>query len=365
MGVVCAGKLRRRWRQRRHRALQQALQSNEADELSETAVVFLFFNLKNLTGSIPEVLGTIATISQVDLSHNALTGTIPASLLQAWSPGLTDLDLSLNRLTGTLPTEIGACHTLQWLDLSVNALTGSIPRAVWSLPKLRFLYLNQNGLTGRIEREEEESTLFDDAANDGEEAAPRRQTLQQVLLFNNSLTGSLPTWFSDLHDLEYWVAFRNQFTGPLPDPPTEFFYQWDMSFNSLTGTLPASLWSTVNAPPFRLLILNNNQLAGPIPNATILRQDMEKLSLQENLLTGPIPADFAVFWKQLSELRVQGSNEITGQIGPAVDPEASVAELTEICLEIWPQRQDFKANCLQFFVTDNPPVRCDCCTECV
>eukprot|EP01033_Poteriospumella_lacustris_P016617 gene16617-biopygen7478 len=77
-----------------------------------------------LISHLPSDLATVAaTLVGVDLSHNALTGTIPEALLEA-NP--TRLDLSFNRLAGTLAasaTTLYATQNKSQVSLQVNRLS--------------------------------------------------------------------------------------------------------------------------------------------------------------------------------------------------------------------------------------------------
>lgn len=77
--------------------------------------------------------------------------------LSAWHGVTTDdagrvtgLDLRDNGLTGAIPDALGSLAQLEELNLSWNSLTGSIPDALGSLTKLVVLSLWHNGLTGSV-----------------------------------------------------------------------------------------------------------------------------------------------------------------------------------------------------------------------
>ena len=72
--------------------------------------------------------GTPSRVTEVDLSSESLSGTIPAELGTLFE--LTDLDLSSNSLTGGIPHELGWLFNLEELRLSGNSLTGCIPVAL-------------------------------------------------------------------------------------------------------------------------------------------------------------------------------------------------------------------------------------------
>ena len=65
----------------------------------------------------------------------------------------TEIDLSGNQLTGSIPSEIGCLTNLTYLDLYNNQLTGEIPSEIGNLTRLYSLRLYDNLLTGDIPQE--------------------------------------------------------------------------------------------------------------------------------------------------------------------------------------------------------------------
>ena len=91
------------------------------------------------------------SISQILLSNNFLTRSIPAEL-----GNLTNLErlyLHNNSLAGSIPAELGDLTNLTHLYLYNNALTGSIPAELGDLTNLVYLYLYFNSLSGSIPAE--------------------------------------------------------------------------------------------------------------------------------------------------------------------------------------------------------------------
>ena len=91
-----------------------------------------------------------SSIIYLNASYCDLVGTIPFEL--EYLTDLEKLAIHGNRqLRGTIPEQIAT----QWpelyvIDLSENALEGSIPPSLWTLPKLRYAYLHENRFAGTI-----------------------------------------------------------------------------------------------------------------------------------------------------------------------------------------------------------------------
>eukprot|EP00536_Pseudo-nitzschia_multiseries_P007889 jgi/Psemu1/256662/estExt_Genewise1Plus.C_1910008 len=129
---------------------------------------------ENLVGTIPPQIGLLNPMLEVlDLSMNALTGTIPSEI--ALLENLSILDLTGNKLTGTIPLEIMSLENLTVLYLGENELKGSIPKEIGGISSLLFLDLGYNKLTGRIPKE-----------------IGLLQKLNTLDLANNKLVGTIP-----------------------------------------------------------------------------------------------------------------------------------------------------------------------------
>jgi Leucine-rich repeat (LRR) protein len=82
----------------------------------------------------------------LNLYGNNLIGPIPQSI--GYLVNLEELDLAVNELTGPIPDAIGNLVNLEWLWLNGNNLTGPIPETIGNLVKLRQGILRDNQLTG-------------------------------------------------------------------------------------------------------------------------------------------------------------------------------------------------------------------------
>ena len=74
-------------------------------------------------------------MQEIRLENNQFRGTIPDCLGNL--PALTDLDFSYNHLHGTLPRELGNAKALEFLTFTSNNLSGAPPSTYADLPTLR------------------------------------------------------------------------------------------------------------------------------------------------------------------------------------------------------------------------------------
>lgn len=230
--------------------------------------------LKNfLFGSIPEDLGICLTLVRVRLGENYLNGSIPEGLVYLpelnllelqnnylsgnlsdnYNPSsrpvkLTQLNLSYNQLSGTLPSSLSNFSSLQILLLAGNRFSGPIPATIGQLHQALKLDLSGNSLSGSIPP---------DIGN--------CVHLTYLDLSQNNLSGSIPLEISDIRILNYLNVSRNRLSDSIPKSigTMKSLTIADFSFNDLSGKLPESgQFTFFNASSFA----GNPQLCGRMLN---------------------------------------------------------------------------------------------------
>ena len=246
----------------------------------------------NLTGEIPNELGSLSHLRRLYLQRNGLSGPIPASLGNlAMNEALF---LHRNALSGEIPAELGNLSNLRWLALNANQLSGTIPAQLGDLAELRWLNFDENELGGDIPSE------LGDLSN-----------LKILWIWKNALSGEIPVELGKLTNLLFLDFADNELTGAVPaelGDMTNVNSIW-LGSNKLTGEIPGALG---NLPHLQRLYLNENELSGAIPPTLGDIGVLEILRLNENKLTGEIPSKFGeldeLTWLELDK------NELTGAI---------------------------------------------------
>ncbi|PWA86393.1 leucine-rich repeat protein [Artemisia annua] len=305
-----------------------------------------------LTGPIPESLGSLRLLEELDLFYNQLTGPIPTFIgkltklvlsynhLNGSIPesigrlaALTVLDLSINQLTGPIPTSLGRLVSLQVFSVYSNSLNGTIPVSIGQLTKLRDLDISNNSLEGVITEAHfaKLSMLkhLDTASNSkltfivSREWKPpfqliiaelssskiingfpqwlRTQKKLKVLrLSNASITGPLPTWLQKIPVIGLLDLSHNKISGPLTNLPinegsvdvsddyTKSLLLQDNLFNE---SIPFSLCRRID---LEFLYLARNRLSGKLPNCLGNMRNLYTMQLSSNQLSGAIPSSIVM-----------------------------------------------------------------------
>ncbi|KAJ1288409.1 hypothetical protein BS78_02G087500 [Paspalum vaginatum] len=190
----------------------------------DSRVVGVVLPNAQLVGPVAGELGLIEHLGHLDLSGNALNGTIPPELLRA--PELRVLSLAGNGITGGLPEQVGQLRALRALNLAGNALSGAVPRNLTLLPNLTAVSLASNFFSGAL-------------------PGGGFPALQVLDVSANMLNGTLPPDLGGAA-LRYVNLSSNRIAGAIPPemashlPPNVSI---DLSYNILTGAIPS-------APPF-------------------------------------------------------------------------------------------------------------------
>ena len=280
-------------------------------------VTELQLSFNQLTGTIPSSLGNLANLQELELWGNELTGSIPPELGDL--ANLQELDLDLNELTGWIPPELGNLANLRELRLWDNQLTGSIPPELSNLANLQYLSLWGNQLTGCIPaglRDVAENDLdrlgldfctgcaADGAVTDAANNPGLVADCEALLSSRDTLAGTGTLDWSASTPIANWDGVT---VGGTPQRVIDL----SLEDKGLTGLIPPELG---NLAYLQYLVLHSNQLTGPIPAELGNLTNLWALGLIGNQLTGSIPPELG----DLTNLGLVGldGNQLTGSIPP-------------------------------------------------
>ncbi|XP_055828273.1 probable LRR receptor-like serine/threonine-protein kinase At3g47570 isoform X2 [Solanum dulcamara] len=217
---------------------------NEVGNLSSLLDLDLSGN--NLVGSIPTSIGNMINLQRFNLSNNKLTGFIGDNLCKLQHLG--DIYLGQNHLSGSLPNCLGNVTSLRGIHMGSNKLSSNIPTSLGNLKDLVVLDLSSNEMVGYLPPEIgnlKVATLIDLSMNQFTTEIPREigvlQNLVHLSLRHNKLQGSIPDSMSNMAGLEFL----------------------DLSHNNISGTIPMSLEKLQNLKYFNVSV---NKLYGEIPS---------------------------------------------------------------------------------------------------
>ena len=226
-------------------------------------------------------------------------------------------------LSGSLPPELGFLLNLRVLDLSANSIEGTIPfSSLTQLPGLQHLLLYQNMLTGTI------PTAIGQLNPQG---------LKFLDLDENTLEGTVPTEMGRLVKLERLYLNRNfGLSGTIPSEIGGLTNVriLDLGYNRLEGSLPAELsrcrslrglglfsnkfsmtmTHALEALPVSVtaLLLAFNNVTGSIPSTVSRHSHLAQLNLRSTGVSGAIPSELG----RLTAMEEVDwfNNELTGTI---------------------------------------------------
>ncbi|XP_073139624.1 receptor-like protein kinase HSL1 [Henckelia pumila] len=262
-----------------------------------------------LTGALPGKISDLPLLKYLDLSGNNFSGYIPEGFGRFQK--LEVLALVENLLEGTIPPFLGNVSTLKQLNLSYNPFTpGGIPPELGNLTGLEVLWLTETNLVGEIP-----------------DSLGRLGRLTDLDLAYNSLTGSFPSWFTELKSLVQLEIYNNSLTGNLPSKGWSNMVslrRLDASMNELTGPIPVELCGL----PLESLNLYQNRFQGELPDSIANSPNLYELRLFQNQLYGKLPSNLGksspLRWIDVS------TNGFSGQIPETLCANGALEEVLMI-----------------------------------
>lgn len=224
---------------------------------------------------------------------------------------VSSLDFSDNNLSGTLPEELGSFKRLRVLVIEDNSedkrIKGSLPDALANCVHLAGLVFSgidmSSALPEWIENLKELQTLsFVDCNLIGSLPKLSSEVISDISLNNNHLTGPIPVGYGELEDLCILNLSNNELSGEVTADFSGCSHLIDFKLcgNQLTGSLPK-----IPVESTEILYLYDNYFTGPIPEdyARILDHpdsDNTHIRIHTNNLSGPLP-DAILYHPNFSE----------------------------------------------------------------
>ncbi|TVU07425.1 hypothetical protein EJB05_47480, partial [Eragrostis curvula] len=224
----------------------------------------------DLSGKIPDEVGTLPRLNYVNLSSNSLSGVIPNFLSK--NSSVSVLILSRNNLSGEIPASLfNNSSKLVRVDLQFNALSGVIPN-FHNMASLQFLGLTGNMLSGSIP------------------ASLGNTSLCSILLAENNLNGSIPETLGQIPMLTILDLSYNILSGNVPAMLYNIssLISFNLSNNMLAGKIPSDIGSSL--PNLESLIMNSNSFHGMVPASLAIMLKLQVIDLSSNLISGSVPS---------------------------------------------------------------------------
>jgi len=282
-----------------------------------------FVRISDTGGPATDISDAVFTISEPvisDLERTALIALYNSTNGDSWTdntnwrkPG----DPTQFNDPGTENTWYGVTLSegrVSKIELIGNNLSGSLPD-LSDLTALQVFNLSNNSISGNLPTwlsQLYNLEILNLEINQLDGTLPdliSLTQLQQLSLGNNNFSGELPTWLNSLSQLIWLRLGNNNFTGTIPDlTGLALLRILDLGSNQLTGSIPTWLNQLVD---INSLNLSTNQLTGTIPDMSNLTT-LAYFYLQSNQLTGTIPTWLSTH-TNLRGINLN-SNQLTGTI---------------------------------------------------
>ncbi|KAH0661255.1 hypothetical protein KY284_026186 [Solanum tuberosum] len=285
--------------------LQKLSELDLSDNLLNGTIPSWVFNIPLIyhkTTSVTQFhcLGSMASLTMLDLRRNNFTGSLPPFCAQSTS--LSTIVVNGNRFEGPVPVSLLNCNGLEVLDVGNNAINDTYPAWLGILQELQWLTSCKSfwKLQGKIKLDDEDTKeikymepseksiyiSYEDSVSlviKGQDIELQRiSTIMTTIdLSSNHFEGAIPKTLKDLSSLWLLNLSHNNLKGDIPRElgKLNMLEALDLSWNRLTGKIPQEL-TRMNFLKF--LNLSQNHLVGPIP------QDSQFNTFEKDLYGGNI-----------------------------------------------------------------------------
>jgi hypothetical protein len=290
-------------------------------------VTALALNGNNLAGTVPDVFGSLTALTSLDLSINALYGTLPPSAIA--------LCVSITCSFGSnAATSISlSADTAQLLGCPSSQTVGSTFSVPLSTSGILPAFLNSTSFAGFWGLA---LTTLPDLSS--------FTSLTSIALGSLRMTGTIPNWLSSLTALKTLDLSGNAFSGTIPDIWSSLSRLTSLKLysNLLVGTLPpsfGSLLATIDTS--QNAGLNGTIPASVLSNCAEASQGVPPIQLSAqfcNFNGGPTGTCLEVLEGSIIESVCKRANELTlpsggsySGSGSSFDPtslQSTIASLT-------------------------------------
>ncbi|KAK9161994.1 hypothetical protein Syun_002896 [Stephania yunnanensis] len=259
-----------------------------------TALQQLFLAGTNYTGRIPDSIGNLKQLTDLEVGNCGFFGPLPHSFGNLGK--LAFLDLNRNNFEGEVPSSFSNLSRLEVLDMSFNEFVGPLPSIKASRKTIARIYLSSNNFSGQIPS----SYANNDLPN-----------LTYLDLSNNQLNGTIPLSLFTLPSLEVMILFKNKFIGILDDEafPNSISspLTWlDLSYNLLQGNIPKFISKFTS---LERLDLRSNNFHGVVdPRMFASLKNLSEIHLSYNIMLLIDTSDLAITIPSLSEFAASSCN---------------------------------------------------------
>ncbi len=111
-------------------------------------VIKLDLQSNNVKGRIPQAIGDLTALENLNLSFDSIVGRLPSSFSNLTK--LQYLDLGNSYLSGTFPQELTSLNNLTVLNINGNYLEGKVPTSISNLTKLNEFDISFNSFTDTL-----------------------------------------------------------------------------------------------------------------------------------------------------------------------------------------------------------------------